>query len=469
MSTTRGLLTLVLLCSACTLKWDGNAPAVELTGTPPTFASLRKLNTSTSSRASLMTGPDGAPWAAFCEFWSRGSGNNARNCKRMHLVRIDGLPGDEMISADSFQLRPTALFVLRDDPETQRRSFTMHFPGDPETSDVTFDVPAGRASYGANPTSDVLFYWAQETAPPTWTVYRRDRRHERAIPIPSSVDGTGQASGALAIAFDRKGSVLVVRAPDGETNVHSTTDVASVGLGIRPADYFFDEPHGALVTYGADGVRSVPLQGGPELPLSFSPIDRNTVAVANDTFYFGDARGLWSVPLDGASAATLIQPGAVRPRAINARGTVVYGTEASTTYTGAAGDGWIGDWRFMERGRLLRFSADGARLHFLEHAATVDVTGDLTSATSPGVPNRLLAINVHAYDELPDGRIVAVENAIQEGTWNRLVVIDERSGEKRWVVPSTFDFFEVPGGEAVVADVVTGQDGYDIYLAPIPR
>jgi hypothetical protein len=74
---------------------------------------------------------------------------------------------------------------------------------------------------------------------------------------------------------------------------------------------------------------------------------------------------------------------------------------------------------------------------------------------------------VHAYDELPDGRVLAIENHVYAGTWNRLVVIDEAAGQKRWVMPGTAEFFLVPGGRELIADVVDGL-GYDIFRLPAP-
>ena len=80
-----------------------------------------------------------------------------------------------------------------------------------------------------------------------------------------------------------------------------------------------------------------------------------------------------------------------------------------------------------------------------------------------------LGLNVHSYAELPDGRVLAIENHAQAGVWNRLVVIDEALLTKKWVVPSAAEFFLVPDRSEIVADVISGASGYDIYRVPAPQ
>src|SRR5207245_9125260 len=94
--------------------------------------------------------------------------------------------------------------------------------------------------------------------------------------------------------------------------------------------------------------------------------------------------------------------------------------------------------------------------------------GCLTSVLAPGGAPTLLGMNVHSFNELPDGRVLAIENAVYAGTWNRLVVIDEAAATKRWVVPQAADFLLVPGSQEIVADIVTGASGYDIVRVTAP-
>ena len=128
----------------------------------------------------------------------------------------------------------------------------------------------------------------------------------------------------------------------------------------------------------------------------------------------------------------------------------------------------------MERGRRLRPSLDGGRLRFLERAATIGVFGELLSVALPTEPGAAggdalsLGLNVHAFAEIPDGRVLSIENRVYQGTWNRLVIVDEAAREKRWLIPGATEFFVLPDASAAVADVVTGASGYDIVRAPIP-
>jgi hypothetical protein len=465
----RSIILCLLGLAGCTFTWNAGEPALPLSGSPPSLSSLTRLSTVPSSRATLMLGADGAPWAAFCEFATDGTGGNGRGCRRMRLRRLDDVPGDESIEADGFQLHYTELYVIHEDPDTVTRAITLHHPGAAASDDVTFQLPGGRASYGSTGDPSVFFYWALETVPPTWTTHRRDLSYERNIPIPPEIDPTGMThANDIAIALDPGGTRLVLHSWNGTMTIFSTVDEATFPIGQTAPDFVFDEDHGAVVTYGTDGVRSIPLDGSLDKYLSNDKVDQSSVGITATDFLYGSPSGVWRVSLDGSTAPVLIQAGAARARAVSQAGAVAYGYDASTLYTGAAGDGWLDGWQFMERGRGLRFSADGKRLHFLEHAATLGTYGDLTTATDRATANRLLGINVHAYDELPDGRLVAIENAIERGTWNRLVLIDEAHGDKRWLAPSTAEMFVVPGGHAVLANVVADGDLYDIYLAPVP-
>jgi hypothetical protein len=103
----------------------------------------------------------------------------------------------------------------------------------------------------------------------------------------------------------------------------------------------------------------------------------------------------------------------------------LYSRDPLERYVDGAGDGWLGAWNFMQRGRLVHWSQDGTRIRFLEHAATIGTYGDLTSVVVPSAAPLTLGLNVHAFDEIADHRVIAIENAVYVGTWNRLVVIDE--------------------------------------------
>jgi hypothetical protein len=459
----------IVALSGCVYEWNGDQPPFPLTGNPPAASSFTRLNQVVAGRFSLMSGPDGASWAAFCEFWKMGSGNAARNCGKMRLVRL-GLPGDapaeEAITADSFAIHGQELFEMRDDMTSKMRTVTMHRPGG--SDDVPFPFPSGKATLYVNDAgaADVFVYWLEDPSTTSVGVYRRDKQFQLNVPLPAGVDPTKLPPSQFDFLLSADGDHLVVRTGDGTMTSYSTTSDATVALGTRPSDWFIDDARQAVLTFGDDGIRSVPLDGSAERVLSPANIDVSTLSLVDDTLYYGDAGGLWQVLLDGSAPARLAQPGGVRLWAATPQ--LTYSKDPRSKYAGGAGDGWVGDWRFMERGRFPRWSSDGARIHFLEHAATVGTYGDLTSVSVPGGAPRLLAVNTHEYDELPDHRILAVENAVYAGEWNRLVIIDEDANTKHWVVPSAVDFLLVNNGTELVADVVSGASGYDIVRLPAP-
>ena len=462
--------------AGCVYEWNGRAPVLQLSGTAPSLDALERLNTRPAGLAQPMTGADGAPWVAFCEFDAgEGESFGPRGCKREHLVRlgapVQGTAGDEVILADAFDVHDHTLYVSRDEAQATLRGITLHRPGQPATDDVTFHFRAGRPLIVANDDgeSDVFAYLVLDPSTDHFDVLRRDRRHARAIPLPAGVDASAlDEQPGFDLRFTTDGSVLVVRGPDGTTTAHATLDDTSIDLGKRPVDFFLDSPRRALLTVGSDGLRSVPLDGGAERVLATASFNAASLVVKDGAAWYPDGANLYRVALDGSGPPALVQANAARLIAIGPHGEIAYSRDAGDRYVGGAGDGWLADWSFMQRGQLVTWNAPGSRLHFLEHAATIDTVGDLISAAIPNGAPQKLALNVHDFQELGDGRVVVLENHVYEGTWNRLVVVDETAGTKRWVTPATAQFLLVPRSSEVIADVISGASGYDIVRMPIP-
>lgn len=461
----------LLLCS-CVYEWNGDQPVFPLTGNAPPLSSFTQLNQVVAGRPSLMTGPDGVNWLAFCEFWATGNGNSGARCGKLRLVRL-GLPGDapaeELISADAFSLQDEELYVMRDDDQAMTRTVTLHRPGDDPSLDVPFTFRQGKALLYANPDdAGVFVYWIMDDKTDSLSIYRRDQKFQRNLPLPSGVDPTKTPDPEkFDFVFTGDGSRLVWRTDDGTMTAFSTLDESTVQLGNHQADFTIDDTLGVVLTF-ADGIESVPLDGSPAKILSTAAIDFTTFSLTDTAAWWSDSQGLWQVPLDGSTPAQLAQPGGARLWTLGPQNQITYSKESRQVYAGGAGSGWVGDWNFMERGRLIAWSSDGARIHFLEHAATVGTYGDLTSVSVPNGAPRTLAINAHNWAELPDHRILAVENAVYSGTWNRLVVIDEVANTKHWVVPECADFFLINNGTELIADVVSGASGFNILRVPAP-
>ena len=468
----------IFALAGCTFEWNSGAPPYPLTGEVPALDSFEKLNNVPAARASIVTGVDGAPWALFCEFWTgniSGSGN-ARNCKRYHLHALGGTSvppcaprcteaahTDELLDADAFAVRQKAIFLLRDAADGNSRTVVLHRYGD--ANDVAFVMPPGRAALVPDDEADVFVYWITEPPATHYDVFRRDRKYQLTLPVPSGANVMNP--GTFDLLLTRDGSALVVADPATGLTVYSTLDGSSMLLSpTAPTLFFIDDVNAAVVTAGDDGLRSIPLAGGPATVLSEKIGD--TLQVIGEDVFWPDSAGLFWVRLDGSVPPTLIAAGGARILATTPDGQVVYSRDSAIRYARGAGDGWIGDWRFMERGKSVQFAPDGKRLYFLEHAATVGDFGDLTSADLGGLP-QLLSINVHNFAVTGDGRVLAIENAVFAGAWNRLVVIDENANTKKWVVPSAADFVMVPGGDQMLVDVVSGASGYDILRVPVTK
>ncbi len=474
------LLALALSASGCVFEWNSESPSFPLEGTPPSLTSFDKLNVMPATKAALMTGRDGAPWTAFCEFRAGnatdgGVSVGGRSCKRMHLVRLApptaGVANEETLEADAFAVHGRELYVLRDDAAAKTRTVTLHEPGTDVRSDVSFTMPAGRALFYVNDHGDqgVFVYWVEDAMTTHYDVFRRDQRYQLSLPVPKGVDPTAlDDQTAFDFLLSGDGNTLVVHDPDGTLSAYSTLDGSVVALGMRPVSFQIDDDHHAVLTAGDDGLRSVPLDGSPERVLSAAPFDPATLLVDKGTAFYQSGGVIFQVPLDGSAAPAAVQDRAARLLLRGPNGELVYSRDPPARYVAGAGDGWLGDWNFMQRGRIVRWSGDGKRIRFLEHAATVGTYGDLTSVAVPGGAPVTLGINVHAFDELADGNVLAIENAVYAGAWNRLVVIDEAGHHKRWVVPSAVDYVLTPDAHEIIVDVVSGASGYDILRVPAP-
>lgn len=463
---------LPLLLAGCSYAWTEDDSLLPGIGTPADPRALVKLNATPSGPATVLHGADGTPWAAFCEYRDGNTRSGSfRACKRVHLSRLAGARADETWLADTFVVRDRALFAVVDDDRNRVRSITVHRPGDPPGLDATFTTLPGPGLLYTNDggDNDVFAYWVLDASTTTWNVWRRDKRFQLTLRVPDGADPADPGS-TMDFLFTRDGSRLVLSAPDHQITVHSTLDGTVRTLGSYPGAIFLDEARGSLLVAGP-AFWSVPLDGAPRRVLSslaFDPATLSADAAGNAWFRTGGA--LFRVPLDGSAAAERVVDRAARLLGVGPGGQPVYSLDAATRYVNGAGDGWVGGWRFLERGFYAGFSLDGQRIYALDQAATTNAVGSLYSLPATGSGEAtLLGRNVGRLDGLADGRLVAVENQATVGSWNRLVIIDEPARARTFVLDGAADFEVVRPGEAeAVADVVSGASGYDIYRVPLP-
>ena len=201
---------------------------------------------------------------------------------------------------------------------------------------------------------------------------------------------------------------------------------------------------------------------------SFQRLKRDDGTTSIQLFYIIGDRELRRVPVDGsAPPARVIERDIKRVLTIADAATVIYSEDPSDRYIYMVGDGWIGDWRFMDRGRAANVSSDRKRVHFLENAAQSAGIGDLSSAPIGGVVVRL-ARNVYQYDEIAPLRLLAAANHAFRGTQNRIILIDEEHGQAHWVVDQASRYSFIPGSTDLLVDIVTGASSSDLVRVPLP-
>ena len=471
------ILLCALLLGACTFNFTDDTPAFPLVGSPLALDTHQKLNAATSGRASLSTDATHVPWASMCEFWSSGSGNNGRNCKVMHLVRLGAAsdaPFEQTLMADSFSFHGPMVYEMKNDMTAMTTAVTLHELGSTMETDVTISgLPLATANapvtIAANDGGDgsVFYYLVGGKAPTDLGVYRKDGAYERRVSLP--IDPAGQvARTAISARFTTDGKTLLVRTADDTLTAYSTRDEGLVSFGMRPTSFRLDEPRGNIVTAGVDGLRTIPLAGGDDTVLESAAIDTANLSFNVDNAYYTKSGSLWQVALDGKSVPVKVAPSAVRALALGPTLEVAYSTDPSSEYAGGAGDGWLAGVKFMERGRGLAFSGDGSRLRWLEHAATLGGYGDLTTRVMRSGIAETLATNVPSYAELADGKVLAIEDAVYAGSWNRLVVIDEAARTKSWVAQGVTNFVVTADRKTIILDAVSGASGYNVYRIDAP-
>jgi hypothetical protein len=333
------------------------------------------------------------------------------------------------------------------------------------------------------------------------TAYQLIRRSgfSRSVSFPPTADGStpmfpgGFFSGDGTYFFDRgpcaAGCLTDPNDDDlGGTELkplaaHSTKEEADIDLGLQPRRIFLYEPTSTtrrVVTCSASGVAVVPLQAtaeNPALQLDTDPCAseiftavriKNSDGSSEVDVYYEIGGQLRRVPLNGSRPPEAALDRQVeRVLAIYDPSLIIYSQDPGNRYIYGVGDGWIGDWRFMDRGRAASLSFDKTKIRFLEDAAQPGGIGQLSMAPIGGDIKRL-AINVYQYDELDDGRVLAAANHAFRGTQNRIIVIDEKAGQAQWVVDqaSTYDF--IPDSTDILADIVTGASSYDLVRVPLP-
>lgn len=454
------------LLAGCSYTFDEPLPGLTLVGERPDMSRLPRLNRAPAEDAYTVLGHDGTPWLAILE------PNN--------LIRVRRLAPPDAEE----ELRGKSIFI-------RWRAFYIFEPGDPKGPTPTrlrvraagapdpgqeFLLPPGDGYLATDGGNTVFVYWIKSKETRTFDLYRRDGSFHRELPVPA---GTNPAQpfekGGF---FDGSGRRLYVRDMEGKVKVYSTRDENDGDLGVQPQSMILLDTR-RMLTCGdqkdpmaVQGLRVVPLDsstgGSGGDPLVLDPeCSPGALWISGGQVYYTVREEMRRVPLSGGKPEVVFNSKGRQVLLFGPNNALVYSTTPPQTFRGNAGDGWLGEWRFMDRGRLPSFSNDGKRMRWLENAATIAGSGTLKVAPIGGEA-RTLAQNVWAYSEIGDGRLLTVANYAFFGTQNRIIAIDEAAGHAQWVADSASYFTYIPGSTDILVYLTRSNLTFDLVRVPIP-
>ncbi len=476
--------------AGCSWTFDEDAPLLPLVGNAPSLGSLQKLNNGPVYSSAIVRGADNAFWLSLQE-----------DDQQLRVVRLSE-PAQEMtVEGDQFLVTWRTFFTwtFGDEPAdpSMPRPATLSMTsagavGPPEQ----LEFPLGVGTLVVGGLDDLFAYSAPDPmkSENTFSLYQRGVGLLRTVPL-ISAENRGLSgswfSSDRKLFYERASCGTRCPPRDPGSNIpapihivaHSTTEERDIDVGLVPQQFIYYEAGAAgkqLITCGTDGVRAVPIEPSEKYPartLDDLPCSADYFALqrvklddgkSRIELYYSVGTELRSVPIEGTDPPRRVLDRAVeRVLAVYDEGLIVYSQDPGDRYIYGVGDGWIGDWRFMNRGRGVDVNKEKQRVHFLENAAQGGGIGDLCSAPFGGAV-ATLARNVYQYDELADGRVLASSNHAFRGTQNRVILIDEAKGEARWVADQATRYSFIPGSNDLLVDIVTGASSSDLVRVPIP-
>lgn len=488
----RKLVFIFVVAASCSYTFDTTEPTLPYVGPNLDASTLPKLNSAPVDGEVFALGADKRVWLLIQHTdttWEMKPMSGAPDSdtlapdEQMQLVTwralyitrrssavgvVDGGVPDMTVPPDMAQ--PPGDMGLQPPPNIKLiiRSVGEH-PG------VEYDVPDGAALLYSLGSDDVFAYIVTTPALPGYLIQRRDGSFKRIVPWPKGIDPANPFKNGLFFGDGGAGDTFYDRDIDGRIVGHHTRDNLDIDLGIRPRFLSWVDSK-RFVTCGPDGVRVVFVDGvTPEIVLDDEICKTSLLAIADGYVYYDVATTVRKVKLDGSEAPQpLFDFGQSRVLSITTPGDhIIYSTDPADRYSHGAGDGWLGGWKFMQRGLLPSFSSDRTALYWLENAAQGSGAGNfmtvkLPGPAQPGGTPTTLALNTRQFVFLGDGRILADENRANNGTWNRIVVIDEKRGHKQYVATGAYHFAQIPQSNDYIVDVVSGATGHDLARVSIP-
>ncbi len=387
------------------------------------------------------------------------------------LVRIaDG--AIETWTADQILQGGTALYLLTR-PKDGKTEVSLRIQRPGQAAPVgAFKLPPGDGLLLAA-SGDVAFaYIPAKNDKRTFLLYRSDGSFRRELPLPAEVDPK-QAFDKGRFFFDSRGEFFFAQDGEGQLVAHRTTADVDRALGTFDRDLTQDSRARSLFFCGKRGLMRLSLPSLDSQTVDATACNPAILRVVSGTVLYLREDGLYE--LDNTLLPQRRLAGSIgQLLAVGPGRALVHSTDPPLTYGAGIGDGWLGAWRFMNRGRRPTWSieTEPTRMRWLENAARSDSSGELMSARIAAQDSErpmLLAKNVRQWLEVTPGRVLAISNAAGRGVYNRLILIDENAREARWVLDSARDFLRVPGRNELIVQVVHGQIGFDIYRIPIPE
>jgi hypothetical protein len=466
--TMRALVAVALsLAAACSYTFDDSEPDLPLVGEKPGTYAVPKLNESpATSRVTVIRGYDNAQWGAWTENVTEPGTSRIREALR--LVKIFDPSQRELRFADEFSFGSRAIFTL-DKPkkEGDPTILTIRAAGEPGPGQVFELEPSEKSLLSFGGRDVVFYYWVASPETTDFLVQRTDRAFSRRIPLPEGASPT-DPPGRVLLWFDGAGDLLFVRDADGNVVRHNTKSEDSRDFGKTGRIIAIDNGRKNFLTCDEEGLQQVDYADAEHHLLDPTPC-LGLAFFLGDKIYYGAEDGLRRVPFTGMGEPERVQlPGRVITWAND--NLFAYSTDPSDRYIEGAGNGFVGDWKFMERGLEARFSRDRKKIYWLENAAKLSGIGDLRSAMipidRPAERPTQLARNVWTWEETDDQRILAIENRAFRGEFNRLVIIDEAERTRRWVAEGAVNYLRISPTDILVER--WGPLGQDVIVVKLP-
>lgn len=378
----------------------------------------------------------------------------------------------ETWTADQILQGGTALYLL-DRPSDGKTAVSLRIQRPGQAAPVgSFSLPPGDGVLLAA-SGDVAFaYIASQNDKGTLQLHRSNGSFHRELALPAGVDPK-QPFDKGRFFFDSRGEFFFAQDGDGRIVAHRTTTDVDHDVGSFDRDLVQDNRTRSLYFCGKRGLVRLAIQTLAAQTIDPVPCDPAVLRVVSGSVLYLRQDGLYEASgSDGVQRR--LEPPLGQVLAVGPDRRLVHSLDPPLSYGAGIGDGWLGDWRFMNRGRRPTWSLEGPdpRMRWLENAARSDSSGELMSARIAAKDSErplLLAKNVRQWLEVTPGRILAISNAAGRGVYNRLILIDEPARQARWVLDSARDFLRVPDRSELIVQVVHGQIGFDIYRIPIPQ